>query len=555
MSSQSDNWNSAAAIFKERCLCARNNFIASLDDSSGVQDKLFASMLAMMRTTKFGTDHKLRAVNSFSEFQKRVPIRDYDALVTWIEREVVCKGGVLTNSPISRWLKTSGSTGSAKKIPYTEYWMQNFRVPALEVLWGNYLHYCPQLLSHHTAVLDMQTTREDVSEFLCDIPYQGITNRHPLINKYDWNPPWYNEPWFGPDIPDGYAERMYYRLRYLLDQDVQAILTINPSTLITLQQHLSLNCERLIKDYFEGTLLGKKICVPNVEFARKLSKLAACNQLCLSNFWPNLKLTSCWESASAALYLARIREMFPGVISLPFMGCGTEGIISLPIDDHSVAGPLAITQGVYEFLPASEDLESIIAEERMARTLTFEELEFGKDYHLIMTQANGLCRYAVGDVYRVIGFYKNIPRLEYIYRQNVYHSFTGEKITEQQMMHAITKAKKDLGVNDGLFLCAPVYGDQPYYMIVHEKSSAYTASLAEKFSAYVDAILLENNDEYASKRNSHRLGAIKVYFISQGMISDFLEKQNANGSATQVKYRPLMHNAEILFEMLKSSSA
>ncbi len=233
-----NDWDKNSEAFKRRCFNAKGRLIDALMSPAQSQKNVFCDILNVTKQTEFGKENALDAVYSIKDFQKQVPIRDYDKFSPWIDREVEKRGGVLTNSPIARWLKTSGSTGTSKKIPYTKHWMEKYRVPALGVLWANYITHAPEILSHPYATLDTQTAREENVELLNGIPYQGITNRHPLISNLDWEPPWQNAPWFKENVPADYDSRMYYRLRYFLGQDLRAIFTINPSTLIALHHHL-----------------------------------------------------------------------------------------------------------------------------------------------------------------------------------------------------------------------------------------------------------------------------------------------------------------------------
>lgn len=547
------NWQSNCDNFKKKCFQYRAEFLEALKNAENTQENVLANIIANSASTEFGKEHDFSTIKTIDDYQLRVPIRNYDQLHQWIGKEVKQQGGVITNSPIIRWLKTSGSTGNSKKIPYTIHWMEKYRVPALGVLWANYIEYNPEILSHSYATLDTQTTRSEPDDYLHGVPYQGITNRNPLISEYDWNLPWYNAPWFVPEVPADYDSRMYYRLRYFLGQDLRAILTINPSTLIALRHHLIKNFSQLVKDINDGAIFGEKVLAPNRILAKELeqNRQQLNNNLSLNAIWPNLSLISCWTSASAKLYLPQLQQIFPRAKILPFMSCGTEGIITLPIDDHPVTGPLAINQGFYEFLPADVDIDNLIDKQVGVNALLFNQLELGEEYHLIMTQANGMCRYAVGDVYKVIDFYNDVPRIEYSRRHGTYYSFTGEKITETQLMIIMEKISKQYGLHGSLFMICPVWSELPYYKMILEvdewRNNVDFCSVLEK---RIDELLRGLNEEYDSKRKSVRLGAIKLFFVNCGAIEQFNDEQKRHGNATQIKYKPFQKNEEIFNKIL-----
>lgn len=552
MNNWNNNWTKHAEEFRQYCFLAKQNLITALKNPLFTQENVLNDILAVTKNAEFSKQHGLARVTNIKSLQKQVPIRNYDQLLPWINQEAKNKGGVLSDSQLIRWLKTSGSSGNSKKIPYTKHWMEKYRVPALGVLWATYLEQAPDMLAHPFATLDTQTIREHIKENINGIPYQGITNRNPIINEHDWNPPWYNAPWFSPNVPDGYDNRMYCRLRYFIGEDLRAITAINPSTLVALQYHLLNNLDSLTRDICDGTLFGRKIFKPDPVLANKLNKISTDTSIPLTALWPNLSLLACWTSASAKLYQNQLNTIFPNVKIFPFMTCGTEGIVTLPIDNHETTGPLAINQGIYEFLPEDVDINECCERDALVETLQFHELELGKSYHLIMTQANGLYRLAVGDIYTVVDIYNSVPRIEFSRRYGTFFSFTGEKITESQMLNAVHDVINKHKNSAGLFICCPIWHEIPYYKILIEMNDSYHSKKNEhEFASAVDRKLCEINEEYCSKRISNRLGTINVSFINHGDIGKYLEKQKSLSNPTQFKYKPLQTDTKMCDEILK----
>ncbi|MFN3233820.1 MAG: GH3 auxin-responsive promoter family protein [Gammaproteobacteria bacterium] len=552
MKNWKESWNDNSRTFKKYCAQQKLKFQKGLECPEKAQRDVLDDILSITQASEFGREHKLKQVKDIKSLRNNVPIRSYDQYKPWIEREILAKGGVLSTAKLVRWLKTSGSTGSSKKIPYSIHWMENYRSQALGVLWASYLEAAPEILSHPYAILDTQTIREKISSNLNGLPYQGITNRNPILSNLDWMPPWANAPWMTDDVPNGYENRMYYRLRYFLGQDLRVITAINPSTLVAMHLHLRKFLPMLVKEVHNGTFIGKKIFVPNSELAEKISSFTESSSL--TDIWPNLSLITCWTTASAKLYKPQLDLIFPGVKVLPFMTCGTEGVVTLPADLKNQVGVLAITQGFYEFIPAEIDLESCLGKDSSVKTLLFNELEFGKEYHLIMSQANGLYRLAVGDVYKVIGFVGSVPRIEFVRRHGTYFSFTGEKITESQMLDSVESAIIHSSNKVGLFMCFPVWGDIPYYRILIETDSYNDVVASVEMARLIDTKLSEINEEYQSKRASHRLGKVEVSFIKTGVINNYLEDKKSGANATQYKYKPLQTDFNLCSKLLSASN-
>ena len=84
------------------------------------QKKVFQELIASATTTAFGEDHDFVSINTYKDFVKRVPIRDYEALKVYVDRVVTGEENVLWNGKPIYFAKTSGTTSGAKYIPITK---------------------------------------------------------------------------------------------------------------------------------------------------------------------------------------------------------------------------------------------------------------------------------------------------------------------------------------------------------------------------------------------------------------------------------------------------
>jgi len=53
-----------------------------------------------------------------------------------------------------------------------------------------------------------------------------------------------------------YADRMYLKIRHFVGKDLRCIVSVNPSTIVALVNHLAANTGRLIQDIHDGTCFG-----------------------------------------------------------------------------------------------------------------------------------------------------------------------------------------------------------------------------------------------------------------------------------------------------------
>ena len=56
-------------------------------DPIATQEKVFRSIIQKAKHTTFGRDHHFEEIHSYEDFVRQVPIRDYEALAPYIERE------------------------------------------------------------------------------------------------------------------------------------------------------------------------------------------------------------------------------------------------------------------------------------------------------------------------------------------------------------------------------------------------------------------------------------------------------------------------------------
>ncbi len=300
-----------------------------------------------------------------------------------------------------------------------------------------------------------------------------------------------------------------------------------------------------MRDLREGTLEGRPYGDPDERAASHLEQVLRTPDFTFKDLWPSLTLYTCWLSASAGLYAAKLDAVFPGVAKLPFMSCGTEGVTTIPVDDSLHSQPLAVGQAFFEFVPAEVPLGELVESGGPIDTLLVHEVEQGRDYHLIMTQGNGLYRLWTGDVYHVDRIADGTPWVHFVHRDGVFHSFTGEKITEAQVTEAITRGLAASGLRTGLYMCGPRWGELPGYVVVAEVPEP-SPELGRALSTAVDEALHEINIEYASKRDSGRLGPIEVHAVPADAIAAYVESRRQTGNATQYKYKPFQRDTDFV---------
>ena len=84
------------------------------------QRKVFNDLIRQANDTQFAKDHRFSEIKNFSDFQVRVPVRDYEALRPYVDKVVAGEKDILWPGKPIYFAKTSGTTSGAKYIPLTK---------------------------------------------------------------------------------------------------------------------------------------------------------------------------------------------------------------------------------------------------------------------------------------------------------------------------------------------------------------------------------------------------------------------------------------------------
>ena len=103
------------------------------------QQTVFKEIIRQAKNTQFGIDHDFDTINTFQDFSKKVPIRDYEALKPYIDRVIQGEENVLWKGKPLYFAKTSGTTSGAKYIPLTKESMP-FHIEAARNAILHYIH-------------------------------------------------------------------------------------------------------------------------------------------------------------------------------------------------------------------------------------------------------------------------------------------------------------------------------------------------------------------------------------------------------------------------------
>jgi len=241
----------------------------------------------------------------------------------------------------------------------------------------------------------------------------------------------------------------------------------------------------------------------------------------------------CWTGGAVTPFLERLDRRLPasGFRREPMFSMSTETVETIPDYRREETAFLPAAPGtVHEFLPEPE-----------AGPLKSRELEPGGTYEMVVSHRFGLRRYATGDLFRVERFVGGLPDLRFVGRRGLGWSFTGEKLTAEQVDQALRRLEAEHpGLRDGrwlaLFPSNPGGAALPCYHFAAVGGDP--AGLPEGLPERLDDLLGELNLEYRAKRASGRLGEIRLTTLAR---TQFLRRAAGGGTAhpdSQFKFQP-----------------
>lgn len=217
---------------------------------------------------------------------------------------------------------------------------------------------------------------------------------------------------------------------------------------------------------------------------------------------PELKMVYCWQGGYVQPFLDNLQQRLGDLQAIfrPMFSMSTETVAYLIYPRISTSAGLPIYPGVcYEFMEVA-DATSV------RRLLRPWELQVGQQYLMVVSDAYGLRRYQTNDVFECVDMRRQTPLLRFLRREGLSYSFTGEKVTDQQLLEVYETVQEIAKLPGAVFVCFPKLnkGKVPGYVFVHVVDAEAIPSNTVSSEGF-DEALMRVNEEYASKRKSGRL--------------------------------------------------
>ena len=441
--------------------------------------------------------------------------------------------------PGARFALTSGSTKEPKRIPYTRGRVLMVKLMYSEVFarsvashrFSRSTLYVFSALADDDSLTGMLLDEPRMVPYLSGLQAPYRVQAHPVVRQ----------------LTREYGSTAV-RLWCLVASNPAVLHATNPSTLSTFFDALHDDWGRassLIRTFVRRPAALDPVFaeiharIESRGARERLAMLSVCSQ-CPDpqEMFPGLEGYTCWTGGYVQPFLQRVERYLPpdAYVRVPMFSMSTETLETLTDFRGGEVSFLPVAPGVlYEFIEEGH-------EDTPGSLLRPCALRPGVNYAMVVTDGYGLRRYQTDDLFHCERLVDGLPDLRFLRRRSLEYSFTGEKLTALQLASVyqqLTAAVPDLGP-DTFFTCIPSRPADvavPRYVLVVVGA---TAALPEDLGELFDGLLACTNSEYASKRDTGRLGAPLVERLTlTELVSRVGGERQAGQWESQLKFLPL----------------
>jgi hypothetical protein len=529
-------------------------FLDQTHHAGEIQRALLLRRIARHADSQFGRDHFFGEIRTPADFRKRVPIAGYDRHEPYIDRVRQGDSSALfgQGTEVLMFAMTSGTTNRPKTIPVTAEALADYREGW--TIWGIMAFDAHREMMRDGLKPILQVASDWRESFTSSgIPCGAITGltAH-MQNRFVRTK--YCMPAIASRIKD-IESKYYVALRFSIYRDLGTIIAANPSTILAMARLGDREKEALIRDVADGTIDARWEISAEVRRAlrRRMSRRRRAAQrleqivhdsgrLLPKDYWPDLQFLSNWMGGTMRAYLRGYPQFFGDVPVRDVGLIASEGRMTIPIENGTAAGILDIRHHYFEFIPEEQ------GDRAEPETVESTELIEGRNYFIVLTTAGGLYRYNISDLVRCVGYHGQAPLIEFLNKGAHYSSLTGEKLSEHQVVTAVEAAQRSHGVHLRSYLLVPSWDEPPYYSLLVEENDLAAPGIVDSFADALERELRHQNVEYVSKRDTLRLGPVRIVPVTEGSWLEFQKRRlvKSGGTVEQYKQPHLVPDLELI---------
>ena len=478
-----------------------------INHADAVQQGELVRLIEKAALTRIGRKYDFSTIRTYRQFASTLPLYSYEDLRPQIMRMINGIKDELWPGRCMNFAQSSGtSDGRSKYIPVTgESFRWNHYVGASDVV-SHYLNLNPEsrIFSGKAFILGgsfANNLKLKPGVRVGDLSANLIENMNPFANLV-------RIPNKQVALMEDWTEKLPMLVDSAIGQNVTNLSGV-PSWFLT-----------VLREILDKT--GKS---------------------CIHEVWPNLEVFF-----HGGIAFEPYRHQYEEICDMSRMHFldtynASEGFFAVQSDWSSEAMLLLLDVGVfYEFLPIEE------SDSETPEVYPIWEIEAGRTYELIITAANGLWRYRLGDTVTVEQL--NPVKITIAGRTRSFINAFGEELMVHNADHAITMASQETDAEVLNYTAAPVYSQEGrkghhQWLIEFERKPADES----RFMQLLDQHLREVNSDYDAKRSGDIfLAAPSLVVAPAGLFDRWLASTGKLGG--QRKVPRLSNNRHIIEQML-----
>ena len=465
------------------------------------QFEVFKSLIKNATETEFGKDHQFDRIKTFEDFQKNVPIRDYEDLKSYIEKVKSGQENILWKGKPIYFAKTSGTTSGAKYIPLTRESMPSHINAARNAI----LHYI-----HETGNADFVDGKMIFLQGSPILTEKNGINFGRLSGIVAHFVPKYLQRNRMPSWETNCIEDWETKVNAIVDETIKEDMSVISGIPSWVQMYFEKLQEK------SG---GKKI----------------------SEIFKNFNLFI-YGGVNYEPYRAKFEQMIGKKVDSIELFPASEGFFAYQDSQKEKGMLLLLNAGIfYEFIKADEFFTG------NPKRYTIGEVEVGVNYALIVSTNAGLWGYNIGDT---IQFTSLAPyRVIVSGRIKHYISAFGEHVIANEVENAMKEATAGTNIVINEFTVAPQItpaSGLPYHewLIEFEKEPENM----QAFSEAIDDSMRKQNIYYDDLITGNVLQKVVITKVSKNGFQEYMKSQGKLGGQNKI---PRLSNDRKIADNLK----
>jgi hypothetical protein len=504
--------------------------VASLDHRSAVrqQERTLLRLIRHAKGTVFGREHQFERIRSIDDYQRRVPLRDYESF--WSEywrQPFPFLEGVTWPEAIPYFALSSGTTsGTTKYIPISRHLLGSIQRAGLTSL-ALFLNAHPGIplftgrmffLGGSTALDECGMGNGEWGKKNKGIfPHSPFPIRHSIragdlsgITAVETSP--LLRPYTFPPVELALQRDWEKKLWQLAERAAQLPITMLsgvPSWLLVL---------------FD-----------------RVKQVTGRNHI--ADVWPMLRLIFHGGTTFEPYRTLFAREVGSTDVHFFETYAASEGFLAAEDPRYQRLRLLTDHHLFFEFVPV-EELGSA-----NPRRHTLANLEIGVQYAVVLTTCAGLWSYVLGDT--ICFESRTPPLLRFTGRTRYFLSAFGEHLICEEIEKAVAAAA--VATNSAVvdFHVGPVFPESPGVPGRHRYLIEFAEPLvnSDRFASELDAALGKMNEDYAAHRQGDlTMLAPEVRVVRRGGFADWMRAQGKLGGQHKV---PRMDNSGVITSQME----